>query len=227
MKKVIFAIFAHPDDEAFGPSPTLLSEVLNGNEVHLITLTLGQAGMNPDNVGDLASLRRREWHAAGKLIGAKSMHELGYDDGCLCNMKMIDAAEKIQNIVTTQTKNSSAIEIEFMTNDLNGITGHIDHIVAGRAACLAFYRLKQHDNRITRIRFACVPKQQFPDVNTEWLFMEAGRTTDEIDEIVDAREHREKIIEIMRCHDSQRSDLEYHLNTRGEQIGLNYFIVKS
>ena len=37
MKKIIFGIFAHPDDEAFGPSGTLLLETRSGTELHLIT----------------------------------------------------------------------------------------------------------------------------------------------------------------------------------------------
>ena len=45
MKRVIFGIFAHPDDEAFGPSGTLLMETKAGTELHLITLTLGEAGI--------------------------------------------------------------------------------------------------------------------------------------------------------------------------------------
>ncbi|MFZ2494806.1 MAG: PIG-L family deacetylase [Candidatus Saccharimonadales bacterium] len=61
MKKVIFGIFAHPDDEAFGPAGTLIQEVQNGSEVHLITLTAGQAGSNPDNHEDPGAIRLKEW----------------------------------------------------------------------------------------------------------------------------------------------------------------------
>lgn len=227
MKKLVFGIFAHPDDEAFGPSGTLLTEVKHGNEVHLLALTAGQTGANPDNTEDLASTRRSEWQTAGALIGASSMHELGYQDGQLCNQTMPEAAEKIVQIVRDTARNEQAIEIEFMALDLNGLTGHIDHIVATRAACLAFYRLKASDPRLSRIRLACIPKSRLPTHNTDWLYMEAGRDEPEINETIDARQYRDEIITIMRAHHSQRADFDTHLVRRGDEIGLDYFIVKN
>lgn len=227
MKKILFAIFAHPDDEAFGPSGTLLTEAKAGNDVHLITLTRGEAGCNPDNVSDLGTLREQEWRKAGALIGATSMRMLGYQDSQLNNETMIEAAQKVEEIVHATLSMDNATEIEFMTSDLNGISGHIDHIVAARAACLTFYRLKDSDRRCTRIRLACVPRSQLKEQNTDWLYMEAGRLDDEIDEIIDAREYKDEIISIMRCHDSQRADLKNHLDNRGDLIGLNHFMIKT
>jgi LmbE family N-acetylglucosaminyl deacetylase len=226
MKKLIFGIFAHPDDEAFGPSGTLLMETKAGTELHLITLTLGQSGTNPDNHPDLGTVRNKEWRKAGKLIGATSLHDLGYDDGCLCNSAMIGAAKKIEDIVEDICRDRHDITIEFMSMDLNGISGHIDHIVAARASMLAFHRLKKQDKRITRIRLACIPDSYLPSENTEWLYMEAGRTKEDINEVVDARQHREEIIEIMRAHHTQRSDGESHIKQRSDTLGINYFIVK-
>ena len=77
MKKVIFGIFAHPDDEAFGPAGTLIQEVQNGSELHLITITAGEAGSNPDNYDDLGQIRLEEWRRSGELIGATTMTHLG------------------------------------------------------------------------------------------------------------------------------------------------------
>lgn len=228
MQKIIFGIFAHPDDEAFGPSGTLIKEVREGAELHLISLTTGQAGTNPDNHADLGAIRREEWQVAGTLIGAASMHELGFGDGQLGNIAMLEAAQKIEAIVTeVVTQHDSAIEIEFMTLDLNGITGHIDHIVAARAACLVFYRLKAHDNRYQRIRFACLPASQLIAANTTWLYMEAGHPDDEISEVVDARDYRDEIIAVMRAHHSQRADAEASLARNGDSLGMNYFLVRT
>jgi LmbE family N-acetylglucosaminyl deacetylase len=113
-----------------------------------------------------------------------------------------------------------------MTLDLNGYTGHIDHIVAARAASLAFYRLQQTDARFTRIRYACLPSSLYPAKNTDWVYMEAGRTPEEIDETVDARALRDDIIAVMKTHHSQRGDAESAIKTQGDNLGLNYFIVK-
>lgn len=228
MKKIIFGIFAHPDDEAFGPSGTLLMETKAGADIHLITLTLGEAGANPDNVPDLAVLREQEWRKAGHLIGAKSMHFLGYNDGQINNTAMIEIYKKLRVYIHTILKNApNDSEIELMSMDTNGISGHIDHIVASRSACYVFYELKKRDVRVKRLRLASVPRSQLPEPDTHWLYMDAGRNNSEIDEVIDARKYRDEIIAIMKAHHSQRHDYENHLENLGDQLGLNYFIVKS
>lgn len=227
MKKIIFAIFAHPDDEAFGPAGTLLSETRNGTELHLILLTSGNAGTNPDNHLDLGAVRLQEWEAAGKLMGAAGMHYLGYKDGQLNNLAMLEASERITHLIASIIEAAPAdSEIELLTNDLNGITGHIDHIVAARTACYVFYDMKQRDPRFTRIRLACVPATTLPKSNTNWLYMEAGRTENEINEIVDARHLHDELITIIRTHHTQRGDGEQHIAGHGDNIGLSHFIVK-
>ena len=228
MKKIIFAIFAHPDDEAFGPSGALLKEVKDGNDLHLITFTNGDAGMNPDNARDLGAVRTQEWDKAGQLFGAKTMHLLGYEDGRLNNQTMLEAAEKITEIITTTLKDAQHnITIEFMSMDLNGVTGHIDHIVASRTACLVFYRMKAHDPRVTKLRLACYPVSAFPKHNTDWVYMEAGRSPSEIDEIVDGRIYHDELIDIVKTHHSQRHDGENYLKWQGDKLGLCLFIVKT
>ncbi len=228
MKKLLFAIFAHPDDEAFGPSGTLVLEARSGTEIHLITLTDGAAGVNSESHIELGSVRLAEWHAAAELIGARGTHHLGYDDGCLCNQTMIDAQERllplIRGIVAEQHDDC---EIEFMTIDDNGVTGHIDHTVASRAATYAYYVLRGEGHPLTRIRYACVSRDMFPEHNTNWIYMPAGRTPEEIDETIDAREVLDTVRDIMRCHHTQRQDAEAHLAAHGDRVAINHFIVRS
>jgi len=227
MKKIIFGIFAHPDDEAFGPAGTLLMEAKAGNDVHLVTLTAGDAGMNPDNHAHLGEVRLSEWKKAGALIGAKTMHFLGYNDGQLGNQSMIEISEKLTEIITTITASEpDDVEIELMSMDLNGITGHIDHIVAGRASCFVFYSLKATDPRFTRIRLACISAEQQPEANISWLYMEAGHPASDIDETIDAREYKDELVAIINAHYSQRSDGQAALNQMGDLLGINTFIVK-
>jgi LmbE family N-acetylglucosaminyl deacetylase len=228
MNKIIFGIFAHPDDEAFGPAGALLRETRAGTDLHLITLTAGDAGANPDGVDNLGEVRQAEWRAAGALLGAHSLHFFGYKDGHLNNLAMIEIAQRVVNLVIELLHDTPAdAEVEFMSLDLNGYTGHIDHIVAARAAALAFYRLKQSDTRITRIRFACLPAHLSPATNTDWLYMDAGHTPAEIDETIDARDLRGDIIAIMKTHRSQRQDAATTLAAQGEALGLCYFVVKT
>lgn len=225
MKKILFAIFAHPDDEAFGPSGSLLTEVEMGTEVHLVLLTAGEAGRNPDGVANLAEVRLKEWRAAGELLGASSQKFLGYHDGELNNKHLESIGQQIIDHVLN-TIDDQTDEVELMSTDLNGITGHIDHIVAARATSFAYHRLKATDERFTKLRLACVPRELAPTINTDWIFAEPGRASEEIGETIDARQYREKIIAIMKCHYSQRQDCQHHLDNRYDHIGINHFIVE-
>lgn len=228
MKKVIFAIFAHPDDEAFGPGGTLLAEAKHGADVYLISLTLGGAGTNPDNVADLTKVRASEWQTAGELLGATELISLNYQDGHLDNLALIEIADKLEIVVGKRlARYDETVSVEFMSMDLGGITGHIDHIVAARAACLSFYRHKRTDPRFTRIRLVCLPYSAQPNIDTQWLFMEPGRKENEIDEVIDNRRYRKEIIAIMRAHHSQRHDSEAAIASRGENLGIDHFIVKN
>ena len=228
MKKILFALFAHPDDESFGPRGTLLLEARAGTEIHLILLTSGDSGMNPDAHNDLSAVRLEEWHKAGKLMQAHELHYLGYKDGQLNNHSMITATMQVIELITPII-NSAPVDtqIEFMTNDLNGITGHIDHIVAARITCQVFYQMKSRDSRFQRIRLCCLSTKEAPVDNINWLYMEAGRPDDQIDEIVDARHLHDELIPIIRSHHTQRHDGERHIAHRGDDLGLDYFIVKT
>lgn len=223
MQKVIFGIFAHPDDEAFGPSGYFLEQTKQGAELHLITLTLGQHGSNPDHIADLGAAREKEWHKGGRLMGATSQDALDFTDGRLCNIDMIHASETINQLVHDIIKDR-AVSVEFVTSDLNGISGHIDHIVAARSASFVFYRNKANDERFSRIRYSVIASTILPAVNTDWLFMEPGRKSDEISQIVDTTRYHDEIVAIMRAHHSQRSDGEMHIKQRGKQLGMYTFI---
>lgn len=227
MKKVIFGIFAHPDDEAFGPCGTLIKDVMEGAELHLFTLTSGEGGENPDNVPDLGETRDKEWHKAGKTIGTTEMHNLKLQDGHLDNVTMQRASEQIMDLIRSVLISYPApLEAEFMTFEPNGFTGHIDHIVASRTASFVFYRLKSEGLPLTRIRYYCASETKAPTYNIDWIYADKGRSPEEIDEVVDARSYRDHILEVMQCHHSQRDDYERYVSTQGDDLGLDHFIVR-
>lgn len=227
MKKILFGIFAHPDDEAFGPCGTLIKEVENGTELHLITLTSGEAGQNPDNLSDLGAVRDKEWRTAGSLIGAAKMHNLQLADGHLDNIAMQSASEAIVEIISdTLHSSDDQTEVEFMTFEPNGLTGHIDHIVAARMATFVFYTLKDKGLPLRRIRYYCICRDIAPTHNTTWIYADKGYDEHEIDELVDARNVRDKIIAVMNAHKTQRADKERYQEAQGNQLGLDHFIFR-
>lgn len=228
MKKLLFAIFAHPDDEAFGPSGTLLLETQAGTELHLITLTAGGNGDNPDNYEDLAAERLKEWQQSGELLGATTMNCLGYQDGHLGNIAMQHITTQLmQFIQATAAAQQEAYEIEIMSLDDNGVTGHIDHIVASRTAHYLYYKLSQTHLPIMRLRLACLPREATSSTpNLDFVYMEPGRTPNEISETIDARSVLDQVYAVMRCHHSQRNDGERHIAQLGDKVAINHFIIK-
>ena len=228
MKKVLFGIFAHPDDEAFGPCGTLIKEVSEGTELHLITLTSGEAGQNPDNVPDLGAVRDSEWRKSCKLIGTTSEHNLKLRDGRLNNIVMQYASEKVSDIVSQALISQDAIaDAEFITFEPNGLTGHIDHIVAARLASFVFYRLKSSGVPLSKIRYYCNSEELAPMHNTDWIYSEKGHPDHEIDQTIDCRDFREAIITVMKIHKTQRADCEYYMSRQGDRIGVDHFIVRT
>jgi len=228
MKKIIFGIFAHPDDEAFGPCGTLIKEVRDGAELHLLLLTSGEAGQNPDSLPDLGAARDTEWRKAGKMIGASGMYSFKLRDGRLNNVTMQLASSRAMKIVKDIiSSHEIPVEAEFITLEPNGLTGHIDHIVAARMTSFVFYRLRDDGLPLTKIRYYCNDEKTVPMHNTEWIYADKGHPDHEIDEVVDARHLHDDIIAVMQAHKTQRADYEHYLAAYGNTLGLDHFIVRS
>ena len=84
-KKIILAIGAHPDDTEIGCGGTLMKMKAEGNDVNILTLSLGGFGGDPN-------IRKKEAEAAAKLQGA----ELFLGD--FCDTKIVSSLETIQFI---------------------------------------------------------------------------------------------------------------------------------
>src|SRR3989344_3139536 len=98
MKKVLVAIFAHPDDEAFGPSGTL-AKFSKTHDVYILCATGGEAGKNSLSKTEkkLSDIRKKELLASAKILGVKKIYFLGFEDGALSNNLYHKLAVKIKN----------------------------------------------------------------------------------------------------------------------------------
>lgn len=211
------------------PSGSMLRTVRQGAELHLITLTAGENGRNPDNHPDIADVRLQEWREAGRLIGATTMHHLGFTDGTLDNTAMLEAVERIRTFILDHTPQTdeTPYEVEIISMDTNGITGHIDHIVTSRAAHHVFYDLKHQSLPVSRLLLACIPRSFTDDQpNLDFVFMEPGRTPEEIDEVHDNNDLKDDVIAIVHAHHTQREDAAQHIQHLGTFGVCDYFIVK-
>ena len=102
-KLTLMAIYAHPDDEAFGTGGTLTKYASEGVEVHLVTATLGEVGRiaNPDINVDrpLGAWREQELRCACECYGIKMLHLLGYMDGQTTVVPQSGAVYKIVELL--------------------------------------------------------------------------------------------------------------------------------
>jgi LmbE family N-acetylglucosaminyl deacetylase len=144
----LLAVFAHPDDESFGPGGTLALYAQQGVEVHLICATRGEVGAAPahllDGHTDVASLRESELRCASGHLGLTGVHFLGYRDSGMPGSEdnrhpqALAAApldEVAQRLVWYFRRLRPQVVITF---DPIGGYRHPDHIAVHRATVMAF-----------------------------------------------------------------------------------------
>lgn len=228
MKQLLFGIFAHPDDEAFGPSAYLYAQAQAGTDVHLILVTDGEQGINP-GYPNLAETRLEEWCESGRRIGATSNKALHYPDGGLCNQLYHEINEKINaHIKKVVTGYNEPVQLDFITFERAGISGHLDHIAVSFITTFIYERLCQKpllNSHMGLLRYYCLPKSMAAISNCDWVYMPAGRDGAEIDEVVSYKAIRDIKIHIMDAHVSQKKDRDY-IVAHSDAVGCyeDYFI---
>ena len=167
MTKTLLAIFAHPDDESFGPGGTLARCAAEGVAVHLVCATLGEAGESDaialGECEDLACQRERELRCAADILGLKEIHLLGYRDSGMAGSPanqhpraLVQAdpaalAEQVANLIRRLRPQVA------LTFDPFGGYGHPDHIAMHTATVAAFERLPMSE-RPQKLYFTMLPR---------------------------------------------------------------------
>lgn len=201
MKKLMIGIFAHPDDEAFGPSGTLLKLHNEGYDIHLILLTDGEGGTNPDNVPFLGSTRLGEWQSAAKLLGARTVTALHYPDGGLSLITNEDLDTKVNHHISRILADyRSPAHLSFMSFEPLGITGHRDHIAASHLTARMMRQFGAHE-----AWYFCLNSNQAPLSNTAY-YEPRAREDSYITHRIDVNSFLTDKYRIVDAHHSQRTD---------------------
>lgn len=149
-RRVLLGVFAHPDDESFGPGATLAHYARRGVDVHVIIATDGIAG-SVDSQGrlrdhdSLAQVRSAELARAAVHLGLKSIWSLPYrDSGMRGAPDNHHPAALIQQPVTTVAHEvlgyiQRLAPDVVITHDPFGGYGHPDHVRVCEATTTAFY----------------------------------------------------------------------------------------
>jgi len=136
----LLAIFAHPDDETFRPGGMLALLAQRGVNVHVLTLTHGEAGSCGEpplcTLDELPSVRERELRCACAALGIELPRVLDYPDGHLTEA---DPERVIADILAIVRQVRPQVLLSFGPD---GLSGHPDHILVGQWAAEAFRRVE-------------------------------------------------------------------------------------
>lgn len=206
------AIFAHPDDEAFGPGGTL-ALYSKTCEVHVITITSGDAGGDQE----LGKLRLRELDNSCKVLGVKSIQCLCYTDGSLCNNLYHSIAKDLQKILDELKPDT------ILTFDSGGVSGHLDHIAA---AMISLY-LYEHLPYLKQIMLYCEKKGVKKMVGDYFVYFPEGKKVRDIDLSLDVSSVYEAKIKAMYKHVSQKDDCDWIIEKMGSKLKTENFLLKT
>ena len=151
----LLAVFAHPDDETFGPGGTLAKYAASGVEVHYVCATKGEAGEAPAHLlqryRDMEELRATELECASRILGIKQVHFLGYRDSGMLGSEDNSHPRSLQQAKDEEVTGKIVGLIRqirpqvLITFDPHGGYGHPDHIKIHRTATEAFFAAADPD----------------------------------------------------------------------------------
>jgi LmbE family N-acetylglucosaminyl deacetylase len=151
----ILVVFAHPDDESFGPAAALARYARAGSKVHGLFFTRGQHGQSTlqpaPSSEELGRLREADLRDATAAIGFAGIEVLDYEDGKLDLAPPRELEAHVQDAIERYRP-----EV-LITFGPGGITHHPDHLAAHRAAVAAFRRAQGHGIAVQELYYDAVP----------------------------------------------------------------------
>lgn len=149
-KHVLLGIFAHPDDESFGPGATLARYAAQGADVHVVIATDGIAGSveDPSHLSEhesLAQVRSAELSRAAVALDITSIWSMPYRDSGMRGAPDNDHPDALIQQPLQHTVDEVLGYIErlhpqvVLTHDPYGGYGHPDHIRCCEATTTAFF----------------------------------------------------------------------------------------
>lgn len=215
MKKLV-CIFAHPDDEAFGPGGTI-ALLAKQYEVVIICVTNGDDSRLPqEKAHALGKVRREELQQSAAILAVREVRFLDYQDGKLCNLLYHEIAETIQ----TQLE---AIKPEvLLTFEPRGISGHIDHIAVSMITSYVFEKLAF----IKELMYYCITEENRALHEDYFIYFPPGYKRSEIDCMFDVSPVWNIKVKAMLAHISQSADAQRILRRSEKLPKEEYFFIR-
>ena len=135
----VLLVFAHPDDESFGPGATIAALARRGHRLTLLTMTRGEKStLGIEAAGGteaLAELRERELKHAARELGIAELRLHRHPDGGLAETPR----EALLGLVASSLEELRPAVV--LTFGRGGISGHSDHVTIGQIALQASTQL--------------------------------------------------------------------------------------
>lgn len=197
MKQRLLAVFAHPDDEAFGTGGTLARYAAAGIDIALVCATRGEVGeiadeslATPDTLGQV---REKELACAADTLGVRDVVFLGYRDSGMAGTTdngnsdafvNAPAEEVVSRLVGIIRQWRPQVVVTF---EPNGGYGHPDHIAAHRHTLAAFHAAADPSYnpvqgeawQASRLFYTAIPRSFFVEMRDR--LVAAGVDTSEFD----------------------------------------------
>lgn len=199
----ILGVFAHPDDDVFGPGGTIY-QLSQTNNFYEVLITNGQAGTNQlTNKKDknLGWLRKKEAQKSAKILGIKKIFFLNYQDAQLSNHLYHQISQKIDKII-------KKLDIScLLTYEPQGVSGHLDHIFS---SMISSYLAEKHH---LSVLYFCLNKKQRQTIKNYFIYFPEGYPDNQIDlKIKLNKDLIEKKIQAINCHQTQKKDGQQIIN---------------
>lgn len=209
--KTILCVFAHPDDESFGPGGTIAA-LSRRNTVFVLCVTDGNDAGRPEQ---LAAVRREELIRATRILGVESVHFLGYPDGSLSNNSYHRVARDIERFIHDLQPHI------LLTFEHTGISGHLDHIALSMITSYVFLRSDIPEE----VWFYAEPEDLVSRMKDYFIYFPVGIDRKSADLEVDVTEVWETKVRAMHEHQTQKKDIEMILSMHGDLPKREYFFV--
>jgi LmbE family N-acetylglucosaminyl deacetylase len=221
--QTLMAVFAHPDDEAFGVGGTLAKYGHQGYQVQIVTATRGEAGQIAEpglaTPANLPLVREQELRCACEVYGVRPPLFLDYQDGQLPVVHQGQAVGRLVRLIREIRPDV------LLTAGPHGTYGHYDHIAVHRWTTIAFDLAADPDCFPDQTDSACRPHQPLklyyhvlseepvramsrgdrpPAVMMDGVpFAFVGWPDEDITTVIDVSEYAQLKINGIRCHASQ------------------------
>ena len=200
----ILAILPHPDDEAFTMGGTLARYANSGVPVNLCTLTRGEHSRHRLIHGitheQLAAIRSREVQEAAGILGIREHVQADYSDGGLRDLDPRDLERYLARLLERFTPSV------ILTFDVQGGSGHPDHIVTHAAVKRVFMEMRASHGYPRRMGCTVLPQDRI----LHWPRKIFGVSRDRIDAVIDVRAWHATEERAIRTHASVAGDVDEH-----------------